>query len=373
MPTGRYPKPFEGRPAPLQLENLFMFSPYTLLRFHDLRAPRSLFIEEGQEALFKRAERLASSPWNKNKVQAWVEDMLAMNSDLADHPVIAVFNSAIEGDQEAITHLQELGSWGAVLAGITGGLDLQRGIVRPFILELERLSARALASFQRKSTEEWQHLLSTSAVVRQMLPAQSIPFFLEDGHPEQLALKQFAAAIESTLGLLAAVTVEMEERRPDASAEMRFLFQWEDEAATPMQQLFCWLVEKAGKSDLADVITTLRETKFFHPDTDLKRTMGRWSSGKNIPELQQFRSVCKGLRIDQELADRALVFTRYLNFLAYYIDRVQTKMRASSPERRFLFAPWPDLPHGYRTFEAWAPPRFDNWCVFHRTHWKADG
>lgn len=361
----RYPNPFEGKPAPIDLRAFAHFPPDVYLQLRKIPKARAAFTSIGKEDLFKRLQRAQRN----NHVELETLKELSDCIDGNHHEFVASITAAITGDPDAVERVGKLGDWGAFLHGANTA-EHTPTYAEQYLLALERLSYTFLKLWQSNDHKEALAVLEASPLANQIFGVSGLRSIVPGQSLDSMLCLRSAGAMESYLGLMSAFWIETSEGKgADLAVQMRTLLP--DALSpdlTPLKRLAHWLYSNAAVTSWAQLSRNIEISGAFDSNAGVSKLLKAWRSGKRIPDEQNFVSAVQGAGKHKLVgASQMHAFAVHLNFLGWFDEQMRlaiTPLAASHPEVTY---PWPSLLHDFSSFEEWAPARFESWCLFHQS------
>jgi hypothetical protein len=367
-PSPRYLNPFEGRKKPIQLSGLFLFDPDVFTRLIG-QSTRKIFIEMGQESLFKGLERACRT----GKVTKSLRDrFIALLPPTMGKAMADAFD--IPGSS---THeFSKMGPWEAYLFGAMhdqSGTSTFRPTSAQFIYDVEHASRRAATLYDDGQCRAAADYLASHSLLQRFLSPELSHGLAQSLHPNDFLVLRIVVALEVWLSLLALWDVEA--RAGDADDTGSYIGQLLtlDKKLTKNSaaQLFDWLLQKANVSTPTKLINDPRLRSF----SIQVGTLGAWSRGENFPSDSYRSAIASALLGAEDAATFKILSSaaRQLNFLGYvaqYVEEVTGRLEGASAAHAKQLGL--GLPFSHETIEVWMQSRYPVWLRFHRAkHLKA--
>ena len=360
----KYPKPFAGRAAKVEL-CLFLFSPSTFMKFSGVTM-RKVFTELGKESLFKRIESAVkheSSP--SEKIQA---DLVNTINTLCakDQSSLKVkdFIGAMIDPASSTTEIREMGFWESYLLG-RDRLEVHQ----QFILEIERKCTPVSFEISRGRFQKALFYLNNDPLLKNFLWPSFKSAYKRVSTIQQFGPIQLAIALEVQLSVLASIDVSLMADKTDLE-ESLFIQLLPNDTHSPTANFFHWLKQLLNAKTIDEWVNHKKILPFFDDNELDVSTVKRWSCGAFHPSHKLINRLALAIYpIDgsEPLIARDWA-TRYINALGYLAqqcsERAESESLGSEIERR-KWAPWPNFPFGFPTFEKWIMHRYPIWLEFH--------
>ena len=361
----KYPKPFAGRTAKVEL-CLFLFSPSTFIKFSGVTM-RKVFTELGKESLFKSIESAVkheSSPSEKiqadlvNTINAlsakeqtslkWVKDLIGAMRDPASAP----------------TEFRDMGFWESYLLG-RDRLEIHH----QFILEIERKCTPVSFEISRGGFQKALFYLSNDPLLKNFLWPSVKSAYKRVSTIQQFGPIQLAIALEVQLSVLACIDVSLMADKTDLESSL-FIQLLPNDFHAPTANFFHWLKQLLNAKTIDEWVNHKAILPFFDDNELDVSTVKRWSSGAFHPSHKLINRLA--LAIYPNGGSEPLIArdwaARYINALGYLAqqcsERAESALLGSKIESR-KWEPWPKFPFGFSTFEKWVVHRYPIWLEFH--------
>jgi len=354
----QYYNPIQGKPAPIELSGLFLFSPSSEVKISG-SSFSGLFADMGEASLYKMYDQTM-----KGKRQPGPELISKISAILpTQYPIAEDLNAAINGDELAQTRMDQIGLWESYLIGISNGDEQMLSPRDAFILSVERACAEPAYLVSQGKISEAAKLLLKNPLMRNYFWPEAVPIFNSKSDAKQLLPLQLSIAHEVFLSGLAAMDAGLE--TPDSQL-LDVLPHPQKPGCNPTKLFFIWLKSQIGAKSIQSILDDKRAK-------DLKIdlvTLKRWSSGRHHPDIAWLTPVVHAF-FEEAVHQRVWVRylgSRYLNFIGYIAQLFSDATHnLNEKEMGESVAPWPNLPFGHKSFESWCQARYIYWYDHHKS------
>lgn len=355
----RFNSPFQGKPTPLELSGLFLFSPTVHLKVLGL-SMSGLFAEMGQESLYKRFDQVKKStrPISSGLIDGLI-DLISTSSS----PIKYAFNAAHNGDDSAKANVDRLGSWEVFLMGAS---DVEKNL-HPrdaYLLAIERACAAPQVLVNNGHFHEAAQLLSNDSLMRKFLWPEAIAIFKSVSKEAQLLPLRASISLEVLLSYVAAWDADI----GMSEAQLIDILPTQDmPGCNPQKLLFKWLKKKIGVKSINSILKDERACNLSIDAATLKR----WSSGTHHPSSDCWEEIIAAFidKSDYQQAWFQYWGTKYISLIGYlWQNGLQKAENLAGTLHDQSLLPWPYFPFGHTSIESWCQARYLYWYGYHQTN-----
>lgn len=344
----------------MPLTGLFLLDPSGVLKLQGATL-RGLLSEQGHESLYKRIE---SGLEGADEVQpALVRDIEVLLDKGPPSKLRDDFLLALRGDESAISRVEAMGFWECFAMGAAGE-NVSLSPRWNFIFAIERACVGPTRLILQNQFAQAADALAADPLMQMFLWPEALSILRRLRCRQQLAPLQRSVALEVTLSVIAAWDAE----RPESTNPSRFncLLPETEGRSNPTSLLFRWIKRQAGVRSISELRKRAGLARYSGLD---ETTLKRWSCGSHYPQPSVLKLLAKGVFGD---ADYEPLWSRYwasrqLSLLGHLTERYQHAAAVEATSHSRSLAPWPDLPFGCSSFEAWCHERYPAWMEYHRT------
>ena len=359
-----YLNPFEGRKTPIHLSGLFLFDPDVAMRIQGLSV-RSIFIEIGQESLYKsldRAGRLGRA------TQTLKNRLITLFPGATGKALVA----ALDVSDSATSSFAQIGAWEAHLLGAMcneNGTKTSWPPSAQFLCDIERAGRQAEMLFDKGQFQAAAEYVANHPLLHRFMSPEVLHGLAQPLHPNDQLTLRIIVAMEIWLSLLALWDTEARldniDKKP--SYVLQILTQDDEPGKNSVARLFDWLLKASGVESPAALIKDPRLKSF----SIQIGTLGAWSRGTNFPSTSYGTAIAKALlsKADEAVFKVLTAAARQLNFLGHvgqHIDELVSSLEGAKAEQAKRVGL--GLPFGYDTIESWVRCRYPIWLQFHRVN-----
>lgn len=361
--TIKFSNPIGGRKRPLPLSSLFLFNPDVVLKISGF-SMSGIMKESGLESIYKRIQ----SPNDEIRMSRAAHDMAQRIPDLPKN-----FVDAIHGDIEAREHLSKVGAWEAFVSGVYQGKDKWPGRLQ-FCIEIERATYLPLLLLHKHQFTEASTLLVENPLIQLLLWPEAIDILKNRSSLDALMPLRGLIALEMVLSLLAGLDAEVCHSlfRSD-SLVLDVLPTTQTGNKNPTSLFFKWIKTQIGLPTISAILKTEKASELKLDDSLLKR----WSNGSHMPSEQALTDFLESFLDDSTAKDIWMRHygTKCLTFIGYQVRQMQaiTNAATKTDALKQALRPWPDMPFGFKTIEAWFENRYPFWFEYHRKQIEGEG
>jgi len=359
-----YLNPFEGRKTPIHLSGLFLFDPDVAMRIQGLSV-RSIFIEIGQESLYKSLERAS----RVGRATQTLKNRLITLFPGATGKALA---AALDASDSATSSFAQMGAWEAHLLGAMcdeNGTKTSWPPSAQFLCDIERAGRQAEMLFDKGQFQAAAEYVANHPLLHRFMSPEVLHGLTQPLHPNDQLTLRIIVAMEIWLSLLALWDTEARlgniDKKP--SYVLQILTQDDEPAKNSVARLFDWLLQASGVESPAALVKDPRLKSF----SIQIGTLGAWSRGTNFPSTSYGTAIAKALlsKADEAIFKVLTAAARQLNFLGHvgqHIDELVSSLEGAKAEQAKQVGL--GLPFGYDTIEAWVRCRYPIWLQFHRVN-----
>ena len=359
-----YLNPFEGRKTPIHLSGLFLFDPDVAMRIQGLSV-RSIFIEIGQESLYKSLERAS----RVGRATQTLKNRLITLFPGATGKALA---AALDASDSATSSFAQMGAWEAHLLGAMcneNGTKTSWPPSAQFLCDIERAGRQAEILFDKGQFQAAAEYVANHPLLHRFMSPEVLHGLAQPLHPNDQLTLRIIVAMEIWLSLLALWDTEARldniDKKP--SYVLQILTQDDEPGKNSVARLFDWLLKASGVESPAALIKDPRLKSF----SIQIGTLGAWSRGTNFPSTSYGTAIAKALlsKADEAIFKVLTAAARQLNFLGHvgqHIDELVSSLEGAKAEQAKQVGL--GLPFGYDTIEAWVRCRYPIWLQFHRVN-----
>lgn len=356
-------KPFEGRPSKLQLVGFCLLAPAVHNKLYGIGIQREM-ASLGLTAAFKRMTRFLQRPGPETSADvAMVAGFLReLEIKIGPATYFEPFKLALDGDIEARTLVNEIGSFGMLFRAFDAGPEDWKAH-HFYLIAVERAGKKVLELCTQGAWQAAADFLEQHPVLQQLL------------WPRAYERVRTALSLDSVTGLRTILAWE---------AHLGFLAAWDHALGEDQGSIFTCLMPSSQRPGLNPTSLFYRElqrhldarsigevlsSKGGSQTTLDRRTLERWSAGSHSPDMTTVHMLLNayGNRHARELLYPQLLCAKHLNLLGYYaeyvIDRAGQALGPGVPRAEVARSVYP---FEYETFEAWVNDRYPAWLAFHR-------
>jgi hypothetical protein len=355
----RFNSPFQGKPTPLELSGLFLFSPTVHLKVLGL-SMSGLFAEMERMSLYKRLDQAMKGI---RPISLGLTDDLINQIITSSSPIKNVFIAAHNGDDSAKVAVDQLGFWEAFLMG---ACDVEKNLPpwNAHLLAIERASAVPQVLVNNGRFHESVQLLSNDSLMCKFLWSDAITIFKSVSNEAQLLPLRTSISLEVLLSYVAAWDADL----GMSEAQLIDILPTQDmPGCNPQKLLFQWLKKKIGAKSINSILEDERACNLSIDAATLKR----WSSGKSHPSHDHWEEMIAAF-IDEPDYQRAWFRywgAKYISLIGYLWQEVLQKaenLAGTTNDHSQL--PWPYFPFGHTSIESWCQARYLYWYGYHKTN-----
>lgn len=365
MRRERYYNPIEGRPAPLEVTNLVLFSPEVELKLHGCSF-RPLFKEAGHEGLYRRiaAARKPGGAFTKKLA----EEMIALLADGEFKDTLT--ESSADPDMGSDSPTELMGPWAAFIRGIEEAGESPSAPNR-LLKYIEAGSSDAARLLREDQIEPALESLERHHVIRECICPEVREAWGSSLDRRFLLYPLMAILLEVRLCWLAAWDSHWADRVGMSSPFSDILPLAGPRPKTPNSRFFDWLKSRAGAKSINSLLDDSRMEPLLAEGQLNASTLKRWSCGSHAPDRALLSRIGQALFSDAR--DEAMWMrywgARQFTFLGYVAETLSHgALPAVEHELGQALLPWPQLPFGHETFEAWCQARYPFWLQYHRNN-----
>lgn len=359
-----YLNPFEGRKTPIHLSGLFLFDPDVAMRIQGLSV-RSIFIEIGQESLYKSLERAG----RVGRATQTLKNRLITLFPGATGKALA---AALDTSDSATSSFAQMGAWEAHLLGAMcneNGTKTSWPPSAQFLCDIERAGRQAEILFDKGQFQAAAEYVANHPLLHRFMSPEVLHGLAQPLHPNDQLTLRIIVAMEIWLSLLALWDTEARldniDKKP--SYVLQILTQDDEPGKNSVARLFDWLLKASGVESPAALIKDPRLKSF----SIQIGTLGAWSRGTNFPSTSYGTAIAKALlsKADEAIFKVLTAAARQLNFLGHvgqHIDELVSSLEGAKAEQAKRVGL--GLPFGYDTIESWVRCRYPIWLQFHRVN-----
>lgn len=359
-----YLNPFEGRKTPIHLSGLFLFDPDVAMRIQGLSV-RSIFIEIGQESLYKSLERAG----RVGRATQTLKNRLITLFPGATGKALA---AALDASDSATSSFAQMGAWEAHLLGAMcneNGTKTSWPPSAQFLCDIERAGRQAEMLFDKGQFQAAAEYVANHPLLHRFMSPEVLHGLTQPLHPNDQLTLRIIVAMEIWLSLLALWDTEARldniDKKP--SYVLQILTQDDEPGKNSVARLFDWLLKASGVESPAALIKDPRLKSF----SIQIGTLGAWSRGTNFPSTSYGTAIAKALlsKADEAIFKVLTAAARQLNFLGHvgqHIDELVSSLEGAKAEQAKRVGL--GLPFGYDTIESWVRCRYPIWLQFHRVN-----
>ena len=359
-----YLNPFEGRKTPIHLSGLFLFDPDVAMRIQGLSV-RSIFIEIGQESLYKSLERAG----RVGRATQTLKNRLITLFPGATGKALA---AALDTSDSATSSFAQMGAWEAHLLGAMcneNGTKTSWPPSAQFLCDIERAGRQAEILFDKGQFQAAAEYVANHPLLHRFMSPEVLHGLTQPLHPNDQLTLRIIVAMEIWLSLLALWDTEARldniDKKP--SYVLQILTQDDEPGKNSVARLFDWLLKASGVESPAALIKDPRLKSF----SIQIGTLGAWSRGTNFPSTSYGTAIAKALlsKADEAIFKVLTAAARQLNFLGHvgqHIDELVSSLEGAKAEQAKRVGL--GLPFGYDTIESWVRCRYPIWLQFHRVN-----
>jgi len=359
-----YLNPFEGRKTPIHLSGLFLFDPDVAMRIQGLSV-RSIFIEIGQESLYKSLERAS----RVGRATQTLKNRLITLFPGATGKALA---AALDASDSATSSFAQMGAWEAHLLGAMcdeNGTKTSWPPSAQFLCDIERAGRQAEMLFDKGQFQAAAEYVANHPLLHRFMSPEVLHGLTQPLHPNDQLTLRIIVAMEIWLSLLALWDTEARldniDKKP--SYVLQILTQDDEPGKNSVARLFDWLLKASGVESPAALIKDPRLKSF----SIQIGTLGAWSRGTNFPSTSYGTAIAKALlsKADEAIFKVLTAAARQLNFLGHvgqHIDELVSSLEGAKAEQAKRVGL--GLPFGYDTIESWVRCRYPIWLQFHRVN-----
>lgn len=356
-----------GRKKPLNLSSLFLFHPDCILKLSGL-STSGMMKEAGYESFYKRMQKqvddaaaLRLAHEMSQKIQNFPQDLIA----------------AINGDVDAQASYEKIGVWEVFGKGINSSLDEDKWPQQlKFHIGIERETYQPWILFHQQQYDEAVVLLLKSPLVQLLLWPEAIDILNRKSSLDDLLPLRALVALEMVLSLLAGMDAEVCHllSKPN-SLVLDVLPTTLTGDKNPTSLFFGWIKKQIGLTSISAILNAHAEqsSEFALDESLLKR----WSNGSHMPSEKVLRGFLDPFFDDPEAKDIWMRHygTKCLTFIGYQAQQIQqiTYSAAKTDILKDALRPWPDMPFGFKSIEAWFENRYPYWFDYHREQIQGEG
>lgn len=360
----RYRRPFGGRGTPLEPSGLFLFDPETELRVLGTSL-RGLIQGEKHASLWSSVQR--NIRLDIQPTEALQKKLLSLIPEAAYKHDLA---AALKGDKNAGSRLIAIGPWElSALAIAAATPDRPRGYTLNFLVGIEQASVLPSALIRLGHCSEASALLAKDPLLKAFLWPRALDVLKRCEDPNFLLSWKTSVAMEVRLSMLAAMDPYLQTSSRQMSCPQALLSSLlpipDDARSTPVRRLFQWLMQTMRAKTIPQLKGKLLQKRVV---VDLV-TLKQWSNGAHQPGLKLARDIANALPSKEKKDEFVKLCSgcRQLHFLGYLAQMECEGARKHAGRATAVnFDPWPELPFGYESFEAWCVGRYPVWLDFHR-------
>ena len=354
----RYYNPFPGKPAPVEFSGLFLFYPDVMLKLVGESMSAS-FSEMDEQSLYKRLRRVRQG--KQKETPQLRRDLLAKLS--SENPRHKKFRLALEGDECSQQEVSNIGEWECYITG-QGNNSIPHHLA--FLIDIERACAQPLKLITQGRYPLAAHLLEQDELMSRILWPEALRILKTSADAKAILPLQASVAMEVHLSHLASWDAEhsVAPETGDESQLICILPSSRTPNRNPASLFFRWLVNEIGVKSASSMLNDDRAIGLSLDPV----TLMNWNRGRHYPNILQLQSLVAAFlsNVDHTPAWNRYWGAKYLGFLGYLAEMCSEKARRLiGTEQETALAPWPALPFGYPTFEAWCQARYPYWFDFH--------
>jgi hypothetical protein len=128
---------------------------------------------------------------------------------------------------------------------------------------------------------------------------------------------------------------------------------------------FMWIKTQIGLPTISSILNAAKATESGLDESLLKR----WSNGSHMPSEEVLRDFLEPFFDDPEAKEIWMrhYATKCLTFIGYQVQEIQklANSAATSDLLKESLRPWPDMPFGFTSIEAWFENRYPFWFDYH--------
>jgi len=361
--TIKFKNPIGGKKKPLPLSSLFLFNPDVVLKISDL-SMSGIMKEAGLESIHKRLMK----PVDDAAALRAASDMSKRIPDLPKDLI-----AALNGDVDAQAYYEKIGIWESFMMGHTSSEDEWPQQLK-FLIAIERTTDKSWKLFHQQQYNEAVSLLMKNPLVDLLLWPEAIDILKNGSSLDVLIPLRSLIAIEMVLSLLAGLDADVchSLSRSD-SLVLDVLPTSQTGNKNPTSLFFKWIKTQIGLPTISAILKTEKASELELDESLLKR----WSNGSHMPSKQALTDFLKSFFDDPGAKDIWMRHygTKCLTFIGYQIRHMQTITNAAAKTDALKQAlrPWPDMPFGFKTIEAWFENRYPFWFEYHKKQIEGKG